>query len=66
MGRRRDGLGLLGLRRGFGLRLGLPALGEDLGDADHRELLAMAALAARVLAAALLEGDDRLAAALLD
>jgi hypothetical protein len=57
----------LGLRRwsGFGLRLwlwfalgprrrrfgGLRAAGENLGDANHRELVAIAALAARILAA---------------
>src|SRR5689334_8715149 len=32
--------------------------GQDLGDLDQGELLAMTALAARVLAPALLEGDD--------
>src|SRR5205823_6444861 len=63
---RRGRLGPRGLRRGFGLRPGLSALGEDLGNADHRELLAMAALAARILAPALLERDDLFAAALLD
>src|SRR5215469_7172914 len=41
-------------------RLGV--VGEDLGDAKHRELVAIAALAARVLAAALLERDHLRAA----
>src|SRR5258708_6553440 len=33
------------------------AVGEDLGDAKHRDLVAIAALAARILAATLLERD---------
>src|SRR5262249_33247034 len=64
--RRRGRFGARGFRRGSGLRtrrslgpgLRLAALGEDLRDADHRELLAVTNLAARVLAAALLERDD--------
>src|ERR1700731_11833 len=37
---------------------GLPALGQDLGDPNQGEFLAMPALAPRILAASLLEGDD--------
>src|SRR5712675_65225 len=52
--------GRLGLRLGLRLwtlgRLG--ALGQDFRDADQHEILAVAALAPRVLAAALLEGND--------
>src|SRR3954469_1107147 len=40
--------------------------GVDTGDAHHRVVLAMAALAARVLPAALLEGDHLLVAAVAD
>src|SRR3954463_11336839 len=36
---------------------GLVAVGQDLGDAQHRDFVAVAALAARILAAALLERD---------
>src|SRR5882672_3609757 len=39
-------------------------IGQDLGDAQHRDLVAIAALAARILAAALLE-RDHLGAALV-
>ena len=50
----------------FGLRDGgLGPVGQDLGDPDQREFLPVAALAARILAAALLEGDDLRAAALI-
>ena len=48
------------------LHLRLLAAGEDVGDAHDRQLGAEAALALRVLAATLLEGDDLLAARLLD
>src|SRR5919112_282905 len=41
------------------------ALAEDLGDPHHGVVLAMPALAARILTAALLEGDDLLAAGVL-
>src|SRR5690606_28196965 len=51
-------------RLGRGLLRGLGAVEENLGDADRRQELAMAALAARILAAALLEGDDLAAAPL--
>src|SRR3954469_22340261 len=40
--------------------------GQDLGDAHDREILTMAALALRVLASALLEGDHLRAPGLLD
>src|ERR1700736_6639161 len=46
---------LLPLRPRADRRLGV--VGEDLGDAKHRDLVAIAALAARILAAALLERD---------
>src|SRR6185312_8966182 len=36
----------------------LVVVGQDLGDPQHRDLVAVPALAARVLAAALLERDD--------
>src|ERR1700751_1702443 len=36
----------------------LLAIGQNLGDAQYRDLVAIAALAARILAAALLERDD--------
>src|SRR5690606_14136476 len=72
-GEQRRGLALrLALRLGFhrlgglGLLRRLGAAGQDLGDAHRGQELAMAALAARVLTAALLEGDDLRAAALLD
>src|SRR5918993_5873809 len=42
--------------------LGLFATGEDLGDPHNGIVLAMPALAARILATALLEGNDLLAA----
>src|SRR6478672_2374212 len=48
----------LGLRR-------LLAVGEDLGDAEQRQILAMPLLAAVVLAPLLLEHDDLVAARLL-
>src|ERR1700760_952464 len=58
------GLGLVAVRRLRHLFLLRPradrrlgVVGEDLGDAKQRELVAIAALAARVLAAALLERD---------
>src|SRR5580704_14363803 len=60
------------LRRGLPLRpwrrslRGLFALGQDLGDAHQGEFLAMAALAPRILAAALLEGDDLRAAHMVE
>src|SRR6185369_8586541 len=61
----RLGLGLaLGPRRRFLRRLG--AAGEDLGDADHREFVPRTALAARILAPALLEGDHLVAAGVLE
>src|SRR5215831_17173345 len=44
---------------------GLGIVGEDLGNAKHRELVAVAALATRVLAPALLEGDHLRAALVL-
>src|SRR3954470_3676924 len=68
-------LGIRGLGRG---RLGLPpsagclsrakglAVERKAADAHHREVLTVAALAARILAAALLEGDNLRAARLLD
>src|ERR1700733_1414002 len=40
-------------------------VGQDLGDAQHRDLVAITALAARILAAALLERDDLRAALVL-
>src|SRR5258705_13910178 len=40
-------------------------VGQDLGDPQHRDLVAIAALAARILAAALLERDDLGAALVL-
>src|SRR5262245_62105683 len=43
-----------------------PLRADDLLDANHRLMLAVAALAARVLAPALLEGDHLGGAALLD
>src|SRR5215472_468057 len=49
----------LGLRR-------LGAVGQDLVDPHHRELLAMAALAPVVMAPALLEDDDLVGLALLE
>src|SRR6476660_4518749 len=52
----------------LGLRfigLWLLALGEDLGDAEQRQILAMPLLAAVVLAPLLLEHDDLVAARLL-
>src|SRR5690606_26404244 len=44
----------------------LGAINKDLSDADGRQLLTVSALAARILTAALLEGDDLRTAALLD
>ena len=44
----------------------LAAAGEDLGDPHDGVVLAMPALAARILAAALLEGDDLVAALMRD
>src|SRR5207344_1981659 len=59
------GLDLLRLRtRHLGLRR-LLAVGEDLGDAEQRQILAVSLLAAVVLAPLLLEHDDLVAAALL-
>src|SRR6185437_48764 len=56
LGRRLRLLGLaLRPRRRLLRRLG--AAGQDLGDADQRKLVPVAALAARILAPALLEGD---------
>src|SRR6202166_4953771 len=72
------GLGRLGfchaLHLWLGLALGpwfrglgrLGAIGEDLGDTDHREFMAVAALTARILAPALLEGDHLVAARVLE
>src|SRR5450759_2696031 len=61
----RFGLGLaLGPRRRRFRRLG--AVGQGLGVADHRELVAVAALAARILAPAILEGDYLVAARVLE
>src|SRR5262245_21629261 len=36
----------------------LRVVGQDLGNAQYRDFVAVTALAARILAAALLEGDD--------
>src|SRR5262249_40992307 len=47
------GFGPFGRLRRGGLGARLAAVGEDFGDADHREFLAVAALAPRVLAPAL-------------
>src|SRR5262245_6619214 len=59
------GLNLLRLRaRHLGLRR-LLAVGEDLGDAEQRQILAMPPLAAVVLAALLLKHDDLATASLL-
>src|SRR2546421_6647420 len=44
----------------------LIALGQDLGDADQREVLPVAALAARILSPAFLESNDLGPAALFD
>src|SRR5690349_17729424 len=69
LGGLRSSLRLGGDRSGGGialLHLRLLAAGEDVGDADDGQLGAEAALALRVLAAALLEGDDLLATGLLD
>src|SRR6185437_9696604 len=68
---RRSGLGFrLRLRLALGSRrrrLGRPGpASQDLGDTDHRELVAVAALAPRILAAALLEGDHLVAARVLE
>jgi hypothetical protein len=58
-------LGLLLRRRlGGGLLGRLGAVEQDLGDAHRGQKLPVAALAARILAAALLEGDDLGATAL--
>src|SRR3984957_4090082 len=54
IGRRRHHL--LALRARSDRRL--VVVGQDLGDAKHRDLVAITALAARILAAALLERDD--------
>src|SRR6185312_15817925 len=43
----------------------LGAVSEDFGDADHRKLVPVTTLAARILAPALLEGDDLVAAGVL-
>ncbi len=52
-------LGAGGLLGTLGLGLGrLAAFGQDLGDLHQGEFLALTALAARILAPALLEGDD--------
>ena len=59
-------LAVVAFGAGFGLRLGLRlrtlgrlgAFGQDFRDADQHEVLPVAALAPRILAAALLEGDD--------
>src|SRR6478672_6531331 len=61
------------LGRGFALTawprrrvlVGLRPVGQDLGDPDQGELLAVATLAARILAPALLEGDHLRPAALV-
>src|SRR6516164_1349876 len=63
-----------GLRRGLARplrprrrgRLRPAALGQNLGDPHQREFLAMTALAPRILAAALLEGDDLVAAHVIE
>src|SRR5262245_3068760 len=68
--RRRPGFRLLAARLRLGFRLvarrRLLPVSEDLGDADQREFLAVAALAPRVLAPALLERDDLVAALVPD
>src|SRR6476660_6952680 len=65
IGLRLLGLDLLRLRaRNLGLQR-LLAVGEDLGDAEQRQILAMPLLAAVVLAPLLLEDDDLVAARLL-
>src|SRR5690606_28857620 len=59
--RRRLGRRVLGLelRLGLGLlQLGLLAAGQDVGDAHHRQQLAVALLAPVIVAALLLEDDD--------
>src|SRR6185437_5834782 len=58
----------LGLALGprLGLFRGLGAAGQYLGDADYREVMAVTALAARILAPALLERDDLVAAGVLE
>ena len=58
----------LGLRFRFlaGFHRRLLAVGENFGDADQRVFVAIAALAARVLAAALLERNDLVAALMRD
>src|SRR5215470_3015334 len=69
---RRRQLALFVGRRFLRLCLGAPtgcgllALREDLGDTDHREFLAMAALAAGILPPPFLERDDLRATALID
>src|SRR6266508_4055516 len=77
LGRCDDGVGFLGRGRRFRGRLRLAlglrpgglgrgrAVGQDFGHADEGELLPVAALPARILPAALLEGDDLRPAALL-
>src|SRR5215472_9217014 len=75
----RLGLGMFGVlgrgrRGGDRLRLGLGPcglgrlcpVGEDFGHADEREFLPVAAFPARILPAALLEGDDLRPASLLE
>src|SRR5262245_9921112 len=70
LGFRLGSLGVsLGLARALGLCRGLARLGpvgEDFGDPHQRKLLAVTALAARVLTAPLLEGDHLGPTALLD
>src|SRR3954470_10150090 len=67
------GGGGLGLVARFSLGLGrarplgrLGASAQDFGDADQRQLLAVAALALGIVPTALLEGDDLRAATVLD
>ena len=74
----RSAAGFLGFRRFLLLGLGLlrrlrlrtlgrlGAVGQDFRNPDQREFLAVTPAAARILAAALLEGDDLRAAGLLD
>ena len=63
-----SGLGLLrrGVALGGSVLGGLGAAGQNLGDADRRQILTVTLLAAVILPALLLEDDDLLAAMMLD
>jgi hypothetical protein len=64
--RRLLGLGSSSHRRGLDAHVDLLTIGEDVGDAHDRQVLAMTLLALRILATALEEGDHLRTTGLLD